>query len=209
MMPAGMIPSGTGVALTPAAGFVSGTSNGVGIQGYFYTFSDATSGGNTTIQPADFATAMGSTICASGVGAQVINVNGAPAYSTYWGGGIGLNLSDPGGMMGPQPWMRGRVTGFSFNITGTTVPPAGRLRFKATFYDGTTVNSDYCVNAAAGPNTFRLDQIVNQCYQGGLGAPALPATAPLQALQWQVATDVAATTPFNFCVENLQAIVAP
>jgi len=209
-LPATTIPTGTGTALTPAAGFIAGTSNEVGIQGYFYTFNDNAEGGNTTIQPEDFATAMGSTICATGVGAQVVNgADGTPAYGTYWGGGIGLNLADTGGGAMPGPWARGKVVGFSFNVTGTGVPPAGQFRFKATFFEGTAVNTDYCVNATTGANTIMLSSVVNECYTGGAGAPALAATAPLQALQWQVATVTTATTPFNFCIENLRAITTP
>ena len=65
------------------------------------------------------------------------------------------------------------------------------------------------MNATTGANTIMLSSVVNECYQGGAGAPALAATAPLQALQWQVATVTTATTPFNFCIENLRAITAP
>jgi len=206
----GAIPTGTGLALTPSAGFIVGSSNEVGIQGYFYTFNDNAEGGNTTIQPEDFAASTGSTICATGVGAQVVNgADGAPAYGTYWGGGIGLNLSDAGGGAMPGPWARGKVVGFSFNVTGTGVPPAGQFRFKATFFEGAAVNTDYCVNATTGANTIMLSSVVNECYQGGAGAPALAATAQLQALQWQVATVTTATTPFNFCIENLRAITSP
>jgi hypothetical protein len=203
----GAIPTGTGLALTPAAGFIAGASNEVGIQGYFYTFDDNADGGNSTILPEDFAMAAGSTICANGTAAQVVNgADGMPAYGTYWGAGIGLNLADPGTNM-PGPWSRGKVVGFSFNVTGTGVPPAGQFRFKANFYDGTAINNDYCVNATTGANTFMLNQIVNACYTPG-GAP-LTATAQLQALQWQVATVTDAPTPFNYCIENLKAITSP
>lgn len=202
-----VIPTGEGLAITPTDGWVAGTTNGVGIQGAFYTFSDAsgTPPGDTTITPETFATS-GATICVSGVASQVQGT--PPAYAQYWGGGVGLNLAEPGSMMPALPWDRGNVVGFSFNVTGTAIP-AGNFRFKATFYEGTTVNDQYCVGAAAGANSIRFDQIVNECYVGGAGAPAIAPTAQLSAIQWQVATVVEDSTPFDFCIENLTAIMGP
>lgn len=201
-----VIPTGTGLAITPTNGWVAGTTNGVGIQGAFYTFSDAagTPPGDTTMTPASFE-AAGETICVSGVASQVQGT--PPAYGQYWGGGVGLNLAEPGAMMPALPWDRGNVTGFSFNVTGTAIPAA--FRFKATFYEGAAINEDYCVGAAAGPNSIRFDQIVNECYVGGLGAPALAPAAQLSAIQWQVATVVEESTPFDFCIENLTALMGP
>jgi hypothetical protein len=195
------------------AGWVAGATNGLGVQGSFYPFGDFTTmpPGDTTAELGDF-TASPTSACISGVASQVLTPAGAmePAYGQYWGGGIGLNLADPGGMMGAGPWNRGRVTGFSFNITGTTVPPAGQLRFKVTTLEGATVNENgYCTTAAAGPNTFQFGALVNECWMGGAGAPALGATTPIVALQWQVATVTTAETPFDFCIENLTALTAP
>jgi len=200
------IPRGTGDTLAPAAGFIAGTSNGDGIQGYFYTFSDATQmpAGATQITPPDFSKSTGSAICVSGMASQVMNGANGPDYTRYYGGGVGLNLADPGNSMTLLPWDRGSVTGFSFNITGMTVP--ADLRFKATFFQGASVNTDYCLTIKAGQNTVKFEQIVNACYTGGAMAPALAPTAQLQAIQWQVATNTTAATPFNFCVDNLVAL---
>lgn len=201
----GEIPIGMGTVITPAAdGWVAGGTNQFGIQGSFYTFSDAESGGDTTMNALDFT---GGRVCTSGIASQVLTPAGAlePAYGTYWGGGVGLNLADPGNMTGPGPWDRGSVVGFSFNITGSTVPPADQFRFKATFYEGTVVNEEgYCIgNVLPGQNSIQLGSLVNQCYTGGAMAPALSPTAQLVALQWQIATVTAASTPFDFCIENL------
>lgn len=207
-------PPGTGFALVPTGGWVAGGTNEVGIQGSFFTLSDAkrTDGlpaGSTTVMPADFLMATGPTsICLSGAASQVmVNATTAmPDYARYWGGGIGFNLADLGGTSGPQPWARGKVVGFSFNITGTTVPPAGQFRFGANFYEGAALNQDACVNITMGVNTIRFDQIVAQCYNTPPGAP-IPATAQLQSLKWQIATVATAPTPFNFCVTDLKAII--
>jgi hypothetical protein len=203
-------PLGTGFALTPVAGWVAGGTNEAGIQGSFFTLSDATGTppGSTTTMPADFTMATGPTsICLSGTASQVMmNATTAmPDYARYWGGGIGFNLGDPGGTAGPGPWMRGKVVGVSFTVTGTGVPPTGQFRFGANFYNGATINRDACVNITTGANTIRFDQVVDKCYQAG-GAP-IPATAPLESLKWQVTTVTTAPTPYNFCVTNLTAIV--
>jgi hypothetical protein len=207
-IPVGM--PGTGFALVPVAGWVAGGTNEAGIQGSFFTLSDATGTppGSTTTMPADFTMATGPTsICLSGTASQVMNntTTAMPDYARYWGGGIGFNLGDPGGTAGPGPWMRGKVVGVSFTITGTGIPPAGQFRFGANFYNGATVNQDACVNITTGANTIRFDQVVDKCYTPG--GPAIPATAPLQSLKWQVATVTTAPTPYNFCVTNLTAIV--
>jgi hypothetical protein len=198
-----------GLAIThDADGWVAGATNAAGIQGSFYTFADTagTPPGDTTVALGDMTAPA--TVCVSGVASQVLGT--PPAYGQYYGGGLALNLADPGGMAGTMPWTRGTVSGFSFNVTGTAVPPAGRLRFKVTTFEGAAVNDDgYCTNATTGPNTFQFGALVAECWDGGAGAPALGAATPLVSLQWQVATDVAATTPFDFCIENLTALTTP
>ncbi|MEO8177476.1 MAG: hypothetical protein ABI895_01460 [Deltaproteobacteria bacterium] len=212
MIPVG--PPGTGFLLAPTAGWVAGGTNEAGIQGSFFTLSDAvrTDGmppGSTTVMPADFSMATGPTsICLSGTASQIMT-NAAttmPDYSRYWGGGIGFNLADLGGTGGVKPWPRGRVVGFSFTITGTGIPPMGQFRFGVNYFDGATINPNYCVNITTGANTIRFNQIVDQCYNPTPGAP-LAATAQIESLKWQVATVVTGPTPFNFCVTNLTAIV--
>lgn len=202
------IPTGSGFALTPVNGFVSGASNEAGIQGYFYTYSDAagTPPGATTIQPADFAMSAGSAICVSGSASQVLTPAGAtvPAYGQYWGGGVALNLADPGNMMPIQGWDRGPVTGFSFNITGDQIPVGAQLRFNVTLFG--VAGDPYCASGlSAGPNTIRFSDLNQACYNTPPGG-AVPATAQLQAIQWQVATVTDAATPFDFCIENLTAL---
>jgi hypothetical protein len=148
----------------------------------------------------DFATSP-TTVCAAGVASAVPDDTG---YSQFWGGGVGLNLADAGGAMGVGAWAPGAVTGFSFTVSGPAIPP-GRLRFNAT----TPTETTYCLNAlVAGPNTVTLGTLTQDCYATPPGA-ALPAGTALQAIQWQVATVLDATTPFDFCIENLTVITAP
>jgi hypothetical protein len=131
-------------------------------------------------------------------------------YGQYWGGGLGLNLADPGGGVGVGPWARGTVTGFTFTVSGPTVPPAGQLRFKVTTLENGVVNdTGYCINAAPGANSFTFAQLVNECWEGGAGTPPLGAATQLVSLQWQVATVVDNPTPFDFCIDNLTATTTP
>ena len=197
------IPTGTGALLThDTTGWVAGTTNGVGIQGSFYPFGDAdgTPPGDTSVSVGDLATPT--SVCISGVASQVL---GMPAeYSRYWGGGLGLNLGDPGGMVGPQPWSPGTVTGFSFTVTGPTIPPNVRVNFT------TPTDTTYCIDdiPTAGATQVQLTAAVTDCFAPGTGTP-YPSGTALEAIQWQVVTDVAASTPFDFCIENLTALTTP
>jgi hypothetical protein len=198
-------PAGTGFALTPVAGWVAGGTNEAGIQGAFSTISDATGTppGTTTIMPASFQMATGSQICVSGSVSQVVGT----AYAQYWGGGVAFDLGDPGQMMPKVPWNRGRVVGFSFNITGTTIPPMAQFRFGVAPYEGSTIDDDGpCTNITMGANTIMLTQLRSACYDTAAPGPALAGTALLASLKWQVATVTTAPTPFNFCITDLKAI---
>jgi hypothetical protein len=197
---------GTGFELVPVAGWVAGTTNEAGIQGSFYTISDTAEmpPGVTTITMDDFATA-GDAICVSGVASQVVGT----AYSQYWGGGVAFDLGDPGQMQPQQPWTRGNVVGFRYTLTGPTIPPGTSLRFIVTF-EGQMGTDPYCqqVTATSGtPVTSMLSsaQLIQACWQAG-GAQ-IPPTARLTSLQWQVSTNTEAPTPFDFCIEDLTAVV--
>jgi hypothetical protein len=110
-------------------------------------------------------------------------------------------------MLPKVPWARGKVVGFSFNITGTTIPPTGQFRFGVAPYEGSTINDDGpCANITMGANTIMFSQLHSQCYNAAPGA-ALSDTAMLASLKWQVATVTTAATPFNFCIDSLKAIV--
>jgi hypothetical protein len=204
----GAIPTGTGLALTHAAdGWVAGSTNQAGIQGSFYEFGDfqATPPGDTTAELGDLSTPA--TVCISGVASQVLTPAGAtePAYGQYYGGGLALNLADPGGGTGAGPWARGTVTGFTFTVTGPTIPT--NIRFNATTGPGAAPS--YCDDAitTTGAVTINLGALVTNCWEAG--GTLLPATQTLEAIQWQVVTVTDESTPFDFCIENLAAVTAP
>jgi hypothetical protein len=85
------------------------------------------------------------------------------------------------------------------------IPPAGVLRF--TVISGT---NSYCQNltATAGTpitTTLSSPQLIQACWMEG-GAQ-LPPTATLESIQWQVVTNQTAAVPFDFCIEDLTAVV--
>jgi hypothetical protein len=199
--PASTIPTGMGNLLThDSTGWVAGSTNGVGIQGSFFPFGDfqVMPAGTTTVT-LDAFEAGTSTVCLSGVASEVLDED----YARYWGGGVGLNLGDPGGMVGAQPWSRGAVTGFSFTVTGPTIPP--NLRFGVNTPDGASFCMDDIPTAGTVQMTFNAMAL--DCYMAG-GA-ALTPTAALESIQWQVVTVIDQSTPFDFCIENLTATTAP
>lgn len=197
------IPIGTGTVIAPGAdGWVPGSSNQFGIQGSFYPIADTDNGGGgtTTIQPLDFADGRA---CITGDASVVVDGE----FTTYWGGGLAFNLADPGNMTGPAPWDRGSVVGFSFDVTGPGVPPAGQFRFGAAPIVNGAPAQEYCVGIQAGANTVLFSSIVFQCWPGGMGTPDMADATEIQAIQWEVATVEADRTPFDFCIENLTPIV--
>lgn len=203
----GTIPIGVGTVITPdAMGWVAGAMNQFGIQGSFYTFNDNMDGGTSTISATpDFT---GGRVCVTGSGAAVpvdpVTMMGS--YGTHWGAGVGFNLADPGNMTGPGDWNRGTVIGFTFNITGTQIPPGTQFRFGAAPVVGGQAVPNYCTpGIVMGANRIEFNNIFLECYNTPPGAP-IPATAPLESIQWQVSTVTVTPTPFNFCIENLTPI---
>lgn len=224
----GAAPTGAGNVIKPDAnGFVLATSNGLGIQGAFYASADT---GGSTIAPAAFTGAVDATtgaICVEGSGAIVAPDPATPGgflYSTTWGAIVGFNLSQPNDPTTgapstiAQPFNPvipgvGTVSGFTFNITGTP-PPAGALRFKTTFPatpGGTTASEEqYCYVMPAGtpgtPFTVGLTQQTAECWEP---AGAAFTSRELLSVQWQIVTNTAAPVPFDFCIENLTAVITP
>lgn len=114
---------------------------------------------------------------------------------------MGLNLADPGGGVGAGPWTPGAVTGFSFTVTGPMVP--ANFRFNAVPAAG---GDNYCGDASTGANSVSLTSLLQACYNGPTAGPALTTATSITSIQWQVVTAVDASTPFDFCVENLTAL---
>lgn len=174
-------PAAGPVALAPMNGFVSCSSNTVGVEGYFYTFDDGTS----TITPADFS-AAGMEICASGTAET------ADEDFTVWGAGVGFNLADE------ATWdaTAAGISGVSFTVTGM-LPT--NFRFIVT----EPGDKGYCYNVTSESNTVTFAETNSACWDDSGTAPN---PANLVAIQWQVSTSMDGPQDFNFCITNIQLL---
>lgn len=200
--------TGAGPLITPVDGWVAAETNGVGIQGSFFTSSDLLNGGNSTVAPSTFG-ASGADICVSGsVGPIAALPGGDFDYANYWGSIVGLNLSsDPetgalGAWSSETP--SGRALGFTFTLLGPSVPFDAPLRFSAQ----DTAGNLYCVESlqpGAGRHTVLFSNLTRECWiPNGI---ALPSSPSLSSLQWVVNSNTAAAQPYDFCIAELAVLL--
>jgi hypothetical protein len=189
---------GTGTSLTPVDGWVAMSSNGVGIQGAFFTYPDHSN--VTMIAATPGASTTG--YCVAGSVAQVMNMD----FGTTFGATAALNLGQQPGSeaAGAYDAAAHGVVGFGFDITGNT---GGALRFVTKQY---TVHDGFCINmvpecASDCSVEFRLDEMHQNCWLAG---GPLPDTKSLSALEWQITSNTTASVDFDFCIENLHAVLA-
>jgi hypothetical protein len=204
----GVVPVGDGVALTPQAdGWVPGESNGLGVQGAFFSASDADANPTGTTIDLDTATTLGS-VCVSGSLAAIADMD----FATYWGATVGLNLRQvlpPGGgeALPASGWPRttpeGTVSAFSYTITANNGVALPELRFTVDFV-GKAAGDTYCDPIAPGGTSTALTEVVQSCWEPT--TVTLPA-ADLLAIQWSLIPSQTAAVPFDFCITNLQGVV--
>jgi len=201
------------VIFTGEGAWVDGTvapASTYGIQGSFFVLEDSVKDGvpadgesdmtpnafdDTTVKP-----------CISGTAALVTCSTAVPPvcnYSTNWGGGIGMNLNEEGGVGSvPLAWnaTTNGVTGFSFTTSGNTDGATMRVKAK----DSVHPLDDFCLEFTVGiAKSFLLSDLTHNCYAGGVATLTLD-TTKLTSLQWQIVTDTtAAHTVTNFCIESL------
>jgi len=206
-----------GVPITPMDGWVQADSNTAMIQGALFTYADDT----TKMSLTD--TIMSGMNCMKGTAAKVDTTCTPPAgmdcYGVTWGAAMGLNLNqpiDPTTMMGsmtPLPFDLTKtnppITGFSFDVSGNTVPVASSFRF---LIDDMAANQ-YCSPPAKGikkgTNTFYLKDLIEECWLSSPKPTDLKgdtAANNVVKIAWQVVTSNTATVPFDFCIDNIVAI---
>jgi hypothetical protein len=191
-------PTASGPDLLVSSGWVDGATNGLEIQGAFFTYQDPT--GRTTI--AADAAASTSGYCVSGVSAEVLDAN----FGGTWGAVAALNLRQEVGSTaaGSYDAAAHGVAGFAFDIVGDT---GGALRFVIKQF---SVHDGFCINnvpdCGLGCSVqYRIDELTQNCWTPG---GVLPNAAALQALEWQIVAKAGAETPFDYCIENLHAVMA-
>jgi len=213
----GDLPPGT--PITPSMGWVDMGGNTLGIQGALFTYAD-----DTTKMSLMDTIKTGPNNCMSGTAAKVDTKCTPPAgmdcYGVTWGAAMGLNLNqpiDPATMMGvmtPLPYDGSKtgITGFAFDVSGDMVPTAANFRFLIN--DG--ASNQYCSPPSKGiqkgPNVFYLKNLIEECW---LAAPKPTdlkgdtAVNNMVKIAWQVVTNGTSAVPFNFCIDNIEAITTP
>jgi hypothetical protein len=192
-------PVGTGPNLIASNGWVDGASNGLGIQGALFTYQD----GTLRTEIAAVAEAgTGTGYCVSGSVAEVLNMD----FSGTWGAVAALNLNQAVGSeaVGPYDAAAHAVVGFGFDIVGDT---AGALRFVVKQH---LVHDGFCINNVPSCGTgcsveFLLEDLTQNCWTPG---GATPDPTSLSALEWQITAKAGSPTPFDYCIENIHAVLA-
>lgn len=187
-----------GNLLIPTDGWVAQSSNDIGIQGAFFTYPDHSNVTTIAETPGESTTGY----CVAGTAAQVMNMD----FGGTFGATAALNLSQQPGSeaVGAYDAAAHGVLGFGFDITGST---GGALRFVTKQFG---VHDGFCVNmvpecASDCSVEFRLDELHQNCWLPG---GPLPDPQSLSALEWQITTNANAPVDFDFCIENLHAVLA-
>jgi hypothetical protein len=162
-----------------------------------------------------FAPTAGKGMCTNGTAAQVaMNAAGAADYSHLFGAGIGLDFNNPGAEGGPKGFFdMTPYKGIGFDFTGDVIP-TGKMRVNFPFNMEHVTDSPYWdgANMASSPLTNGLHVEIPWAQVGGpmyLSGQSPPVAIPpfdktmVSAIQFQVFTNTTATTPYNFCVNNL------
>ncbi len=189
--------SGTGTDLVPSDGWVLSSSNGVGIQGSFFTYGDGS--GRTMIAESPNEASTG--YCVAGESAQVLDDD----FGGTWGAVAAFNLNQAVGQdeAGPYDARSHAVVGFAFDIVGDT---GGALRYVVKQWG---VHDGFCINNVPDCEQgcsaeYRIDELEQNCWDPGGRAPTL---SQLSALEWQITTTAEGPTPFDFCIENVRAVL--
>ncbi len=226
-----------GVPLAFADGWLAADANTLGVQGAVFAYADPhTTAGNET-QPEMTTLIEGPTACIKGEAFKVdtkcedqpdfmFTPPAMDCYGEYWGAAIGFNLNqptipdpdDPEKEIGgdPEPFdTSGKISAFSFKISGAGIPTGSALRFSVdsgTPPDGLT---QYCTTSMTkvvpdenGIVTVKLDDLRSECWLGT--AFADPANRPdltkIVKIAWGVVTNDKSTVPFDFCVSDVIAV---
>lgn len=154
-------------------------------------------------------------ICASGVAARVINgPDGTPAVAAIWGAGLAVDLNPAGSITGGKGTFDGSsYRGVSFDFTGSMIA-VDQLRVNFVFAGQGPAGPPYYDGAAQpySPVSNNTHVVVPWDDVGGPGPFTLAIDSPrpppfdpsqLETIQFQVLTNVAASVPYQFCINNL------
>lgn len=191
-------------------GFVAPDANPFAIQGPFYFYSDCEppTGLPCTTPDAALTGADGKAgwsvdathACVKGTAVQVQNA----MFAVQWGAGLALDMNSKGGEPG-TPAVKGTfdlgqagIRGFSVDISGSA---PGRIRINLTMPG--VADANFVDAKVPGTTTFN----VADAKQGTWVKNKVPLDpTKVEALQFQVFTNAASATPFDFCVDAIRVI---
>jgi len=188
----------TRTALVPVDGWVDGSTNDVGIQGSWYTYGDDLA----TVVPADepFFDGMGSEICISGTTVP-------DEYSgVYWGVAVGMDFNVVDDTAYAYDATLNGVVGIRLTLTGS-LPPGIQLNLtETTSVEGDTFCTRYTgITESSRTLSLYFDEAQFICWYGATFGP-IDETL-LKTFSVQVLSAAYESIPFDFCVENVSAIV--
>lgn len=199
----GGLPAFTACPLVPnETGWVDGAQNACQVQGPWYSYNDCTLENPTNCTQNQLPTKgsfpnVGGRMCTTGVTAAPLNQEEA---SSKWGAGIALNLNQVAESqleltIGMLPVV---LRGVRFKLT-SNVP-----EIRVNFPTPSTRQTAHFVTVGSGEHTVYFADAV----QG----PWVPDPTPLNpsyimSVQFQVPTTIGQSTAFEYCVEDLTAVL--
>ncbi len=199
--------TGNGGDITPctncvaadANGWIDGTTNPWGIQGSWFTYSDADTAA-AGLTPSDITAHVSPTggYCASGTAKAA-----DPPNWTVWGAGVGFNLcidnDDVEHTVESCPTDLNSIIGIRVTITGTIGD------FRVTMAEADRDEGVY-ITADEADNGTPVDYLFeNATVEYRPSDPPLDKSL-LRAIQFQVSSSQSADTPFDFCIDNVEMI---
>jgi hypothetical protein len=200
-----------GVLLTPADGWLAGTSNALSAQGAIFPYADPVAALSLI---SDFT---GANACIRGTAPKVdlscTPDPGADCYGKYFGSGIGLYLNqpldsttDPPTVLSPVSYDASLLKGFSFELTGNTVPGIRALRFGVFTADAEFCEINY--NFKIGVNTVLFSEMHAACYGPITSAQtAETVQSSLIRIGWHVMTNPVSAFDYDFCISSIRALL--
>jgi hypothetical protein len=185
---------GAGLELIPEpgtdadSGWISGTSNCVGIEGTIFGYTDEL-GSTISIVESD------GRICVEGEATAVLNGN----FLDYWGSVVAFELNHQEGVALAYDADAYGVTGFALQISGSNVPERLRVRYRDVS------DEEFCVAVSgAGSYSVSLDATHPECWEPG--DTSTPDPGEITRLEVHVVSENGGDIPFDFCIDNITAI---
>ena len=195
------VPTDPVVPISFTAGWADGALNNAGIQGAFYPIVDS---GGSTVTPSDgFALAEpANAICISGTAAVVV----AGDFANIWGAGFGFNFQQDSGNVASPPvaWDATAIQAVGFRANISALPSNGSLRVK---YKVVGDPSDYCtVVSVDGDVDILFADTRQSCWEATAATNPTPDPTMLEAIQFQVTTNVDEPVTYDFCLNSLSVL---